>query len=201
MTDFEELIAAVERLRADLEDHKVATANMYQRGPVVDREHGKGVRVDLGAEEGKDKSSWVRMAEPSGVASDLPRKGEQVMVLAPYGDPRQGIAIPFGHSDEKKDPAADGDESVLFNRDGCKISVKGGKVTWEAKQFDLKVGKHTITLADGKYTLNIGGKNYTFDGSEHKFDGKVKNEGRNIGSDHIHSGVVTGMAKTQGPEV
>ena len=109
MTDFEELLAAFERLRADLEDHKVATANMLRVGPVLERDHEKGVRVDHGEDAGKDKSPWVRVAEPSGVASDLPRNGEQLMVIAPYGDPRQGIAIPFGHSDDKKNPAADAD--------------------------------------------------------------------------------------------
>lgn len=201
MSDAADLLDEVLRLRRDLEEHKIATRNMHRVGRVTERDHEKGVRIEHGTDDAPDKSPWIQPAERSGVERDLPRVGEQMMVLAPYGDPEQGQAIPFGHSDEKKNPAADADETVIFNRDGCTAKVKGGKLTWEAKEMSLKVGKSTVTLKEGETTITVDGKTYKLDGDGHTLTGgKLKHEGRNVGSDHVHSGVLTGGAKTRPPD-
>lgn len=201
MSDFDDLLDEVAKLRRDLDDHKVRTANMVRVGPVSERDHKKGFRVDHGAEGEDDKSPWMRLAERSGVESDLPRKGEQIAVLAPYGDPLQGIGLPFGHTKENPNPAPDADTSVIFNRDGCTASVKDGKLTWKAKEMVYEVGKAKLTLKEGSAKLEVDGKSYNLDGDGHTLTGgKVSHDKKNIGATHVHGGVMAGAAKTRDPE-
>lgn len=201
-SDFEDLLEAFLELRRDLDAHKVATAHMLRVGPVSDRDHGKGVRVNHGTEDAPDKSPWVQPAERSGVERDLPRIGEQLLVLAPYGDAEQGVTIPLGHSDAHPNPAADADESVIFNRDGCRASVKAGKLTWVAKEATIQVGKATLHMTEGATVLEVDGKSYTIDGTDHVFaGGKVKHDLHNIGATHTHGGIRSGGEHTDVPDL
>lgn len=192
--DIGELIEAVLKLRRDLDEHKIATANMHRVGPVADRDHEKGLRANHGTDEGPDKSPWVQPSERSGIERYLPRQGEQVLVIAPYGDPEQGIAIPFGHSESKPNPAADADETVLFNLGKLRMSLKDDVLT-------IAVGKSKVSIADGKITSDVDGTALEITKEKSRFTGdRVEHSDRNIGKDHKHGQVRSGSEKTGDPE-
>ncbi|WP_298959046.1 phage baseplate assembly protein V [uncultured Methylobacterium sp.] len=186
MSDLADLLAVVQaqaRQIAALEDR---VAKLIRVGPVTDSEHGKGVRVDLGGgEDGKpNKSTWLQNADATGATSVRPRVGDQVVVLSPNGDQEQGVVHPFDHSDERKNPAPDGETSVLWKRDGVTHTVRDGVCTIEAKTIVLKSGGVSYTLDE----------NHTFKG------GKVKHDDKNIGKDHVHPGIERGPSKTDPPD-
>ncbi|ACL55627.1 phage baseplate assembly protein V [Methylobacterium nodulans] len=188
MSDFSDLLDAVLELRREHEALKTRVANLIRPGKVTDRDHEKGVRIDLGGgtDEEPNKSTWVKSSDHSGVMSYLPREGEQGWLLSPNGDQEQGAFWPLTHSDQKRDPAPDADTTVLFNRDDVTISIKDGTVHIKTKK---------------KITWEVDGKSYTFDGKEHVFQGdKIKHDGKNIGKDHVHGGVQTGNLKTDVPD-
>ena len=192
--DIDDLIEAIRVLRRDHEAHVVKTQNMLRVGPVVDRDHAKGMRIEHGTDEAPDQSAWVQPSERSGVERDVGRKGEQYMVLAPYGLSEIGIAIPHGHSKANPNPAGDVDEVVLFNRDGFKIFLKDKVAT-------LVLGKTSIKMSEQGLKLEHDGKTYDLNGEGHALaGGKVSHEKRNIGAGHIHSGVLQGGGKTQPPD-
>lgn len=129
MSDLRDLLDEIANLRRDLEKVRVAQHNMLRVGPVIESDADKGVRVQFGTDEEPDKSAWTKSADRTGASSYRPKPGEQVMVLAIGGDPRQAIAIPLTHSNAKPDPKKDADETVHHARDGQRHAVKNGEVT------------------------------------------------------------------------
>ncbi|ACA18495.1 phage baseplate assembly protein V [Methylobacterium sp. 4-46] len=175
-------------LRREHEALKTRVANLIRPGKVSDSEHGKGVRVELdGGSDGQPhKSTWLQNLDATGVTSYRAKVGEQGWVLSPNGDQEQGAFVPFAHSKDRPDPAPDADTTVLFNRDDVNISIKNGTIHITAK---------------AKVTWDVNGKTYSFDGSEHVFQGaKVKHDDKNIGKDHRHGGVVAGSQTTDVPQ-
>lgn len=182
--DIRDLIEAVKSLQRDHSKLRNDYDNTFAQGRVTDREHGKGVRIALD-EKGEHKSDWARMAALSGRSQALPAKDEQVLVIQPYGDPRQGVALGLGHTNEKKDPAKDGDNTVLMDFGGVRVEGLGdGTAQITAKKIVLSVGGVSVTITgDG---VAISG-------------GKVTHDSKNIGKDHKHGGVMKGAAQTDEP--
>jgi phage baseplate assembly protein V len=188
VSDLQDIIDALQEIHRRLADHDTRITNLIRPGKVTDRDHKKGVRLDLGGgtDQEPHKSTWIKPADHSGVTSYLPREGEQGWLLSPNGDQEQGAFFPLTHSDDKPDPAPDADTTVLFNRDDVNISIKDGTVHVKTKK---------------KITWEVDGKSYTFDGKEHVFQGdKVKHDDKNIGKDHKHGGVEPGSGDTDVPE-
>jgi phage baseplate assembly protein gpV len=186
VTDFDDMLAAVMRLERQLVDVSNRVDRMFVVGPVAESEHGKGVRIRLNPDDDGEPhlSPWLQHADASGASSYRPKKDEQVLSLNPHGDLRQGIVIPVGHSDAKPNPAADGEETVHFNRDGVRFSSRDGVFTVKCK----------------KVVLEVEGASYTLDSSGHLLKGeKVKHDEKNIGKDHKHNGVETGPSQTKEP--
>ena len=189
----EQLAGALDRI-ATLETRAAAS---QLRGPVVERDHEKGVRLRLGgSDEEPFLSPWVQPPDIPGVSRYLPQVGEQYEFHAANGDPQQATISPLTHSDQKKNPAQHADEVVLFNQGKIRLSIdtKAGsmtfvndksKTTWNGFSIVEEVDGHTRTT--------------TKEGTTFK-DGKLKHDDHNIGKDHIHGGVKSGGEKTAAPE-
>lgn len=196
MGDLADLLEEHLALRREFEALRTRVANMIRPGKVTDRDHEKGVRIDLGG--GKDgqpnKSDWIKSTDVSGVTSYLPREGEQGWLIAPNGDQQQGGFVPLTHSDDKKNPAPDGDTTVHFNRDGLVSKTKNGAHSIETED--------TVTIsAKTKIILKVGDVTYTLDSSGHVFAGdQIKHDDKNIGKTHVHPGIERGGAKTDPPD-
>ncbi len=137
MSNLADLLEAHVRLVQDMEALKSRFENTFRPGKVIERDHEKGVRLDLGVgADGKPvKSDWIQPTDASGVTRYLPREGEQGWLIAPNGDQGQGMYVALTHSDAKKNPAPDGDTTVHFNRDGRDHRTRQGKVSDQADKM------------------------------------------------------------------
>lgn len=201
MNDFGQLMQWVERLERRLKDHEAATRAMFRVGPVVDRDKDKGVRIQSDEGNGADgephKEPWGQPAERSGIERFVPRKGQHAMMIAPYGDSEQGIVLPYGHNDANPNPATDVDETVIFNLGKIRLSVSA-----DGGSLIFKNDKCVTTWSGDTTTIEIDGNKTTYTKDQITFpDGsKVHHGDRNVGKDHVHSGVQSGGAKTQAPD-
>lgn len=183
----DDIAAIVSELQALRREHNKLRAQYdatFVQGPVIERDHEKGIRVGRDP-KGEFKSGWMQTADFSGRSRVLPDKGENVLLIHPHGDTRQGVVLGLGHSDAKKNPAKDADNTVLHDKDGARVEAGKDAVTITAK---------TITLKAGDVTVTITGSGVDIKG------GKVTHEGKNIGATHVHSGVQRGAFKTEVPD-
>jgi hypothetical protein len=113
------------------------------RGRVVQRDHEKGVRVNLGTDENEFLSPWIQPCDRTGASRYLPEVGEQVQIDSHGGDWAQAVVRPLTHSKARPNPAEDADETVHHDRDGERSSVKKGH---GRKQFQKKL---SLAAGDG----------------------------------------------------
>ncbi|HKY46146.1 MAG TPA: phage baseplate assembly protein V [Pyrinomonadaceae bacterium] len=195
-------------------------SNTVMIGVVAELDEANGlVRVDA---DGL-KTDWLQWsfdrAGPGVRTWSAPEVGEQVVILCPYGDPSQAIVIGCVPQDDYPAPAnlktthrteyADG-AFIEYDRDGHAYVLDvptGGAIT-------LHIGQTTLKLEDGQVTLTtpkvvVDSPDSTFTGNV-KVDGTlgvdgqtslagVTSNGKNVGSDHKHSGVQTGGGNTGNP--
>ena len=168
-------------------------------GPVAERDHKKGVRLRLGGTDDKPfLSPWIQPSDMNGTFKSryLPAKGEQMFVLSPMGDLSQGMAVPYTHSKQNPNPAADENETVFFQSPDNKVrmSFKDGKLV-------VKNDKTTTTWDKDGVTHEHDGKKLTINKDGSKFEGgKVQHDAKNIGKDHKHTGVQSGSGNTGDPD-
>lgn len=148
-----------------------------------------------------------------------PEVGEQVVMVAPYGDPAQGVVLGSIYQDDHAAPAnlktttrtefADG-AFIQYDREGHKYDINvpaGGAIT-------LTIGQTVLKLEDGQATLTT--PKCVVDAPESQFTGNVTIDGNatvngstavkaitsndvNIGSTHVHGGVQPGGGNSAVP--
>ena len=163
-------------MRLDVEMLKTAFGNALKVGPVEVVDAKKGYRLRLGGtNDAPFLSPWYPHPETGKTSIPL-RKGQIVGVVNPSGDPRQGLMFRGGYSDANPSPNDDMEANV-FEDAGVRISVANGALVVEA----------------GGVTFRFSGDGFEQTG------GKQTHDGRNVGSTHVHGGVVTGSSKTSEP--
>lgn len=163
-------------LKLDVETLKSAFGNMATVGPVEEIDAEKGYRIKLGEDEGGPYlSPWFPHPE-TGKSSVPLKKGQIVGNINPTGDPRQGFLLRGGYSDEHSSPN-DNMEHNVFEDAGVRVRV-----------------------ADGELLITISGVTFSFsaDGFYQK-GGRQDHDGKNVGKNHTHSGVVPGSGNTSTP--
>lgn len=163
-------------LRLDVEAMKTAFGNMATVGPVEEIDAEKGYRLKLGEDEdGVYLSPWFPHPETGKTSVPL-KKGQIVGNLNPTGDPRQGFLLRGGYSDDHASPN-DNMEANVFEDAGVRVEIKESQLI--------------ITIGGVTHTISSGGLTTT--------GGRIEHEGRNIGEDHTHGGIVPGGANTAIP--
>lgn len=154
------------------------------------------MRLNFGADiDGKTfLSPWVPYAQIAGALKvhTPPSKGQQFTALSPNGDWQQAVAIPMTWSNQNISPSTKGDENVLTY----------GNVTATLKDdlCEVVVGAATFELTSAAVTIKVGGVNLEIsDAGVAITGGKVTHDGKNIGTTHIHGGVVPGGGLTDVP--
>lgn len=146
---------------------------MMRHGTVAQVDAGKGL-VRIKAGEGPDGDflgPWVPYAQTAGglKVHTPPTVGQQMTMMAPGGDWRQGVAIPFTWSDNEAAPSGAADENVLTYGDAT-IRLKGGSL-------EVVFGSVTFKVSNGG--VDITG-------------GHVRHNGKSIGAGHVHGQVMPG---------
>jgi phage baseplate assembly protein gpV len=154
------------------------------------------VRMKFGTDvDGKPfLSPWVPYAQIAGALKvhTPPSKGQQFTMLSPTGDWQQAVALPMTWSDHNKSPSSNGDENVLtygnvkatIKDDLTQVDVGGTVLEVTSDHVKITVGGVTVEITDGGVAIT---------------GGTVTHDGKNIGSTHIHGGVVPGGGLTDVP--
>lgn len=160
----------------DLAMLKSAFGNSIKVGPVAIVDAQKGYRMRLGGSDAEPfLSPWYPHPETGKTSVPL-EVGQIVGMINPSGDPRKGILIRGGYSDQHASPNSDMEANV-FRAAGVTLTIKGGSLVAEA-------GGVKVTISgDG---LNVEG-------------GGVHNNGKNIGATHTHGGIFPGGSDTDVP--
>ena len=151
-----------------------------------------------GTDDAPFLSPWIQPPDWAGVSRYLPDIGEQVMINSHGGDLTIATLQALTHSDAKPNPAANADETVLFNKGKIRIAfdTAAGTITF--------VNDKTKTVWEGaKISHTVDGNTTTFEKDTITFpDGtkRVQHGTRNIGKDHVHGGVMAGSANTGDPD-
>ncbi len=188
-------------------------ANLIRVGKVVELdESGPLVRVQIG----ELKSNWLQCgATRAGETRQtwMPSVGEQVVVLAPFGDTAQGI-VAFSLNQDAHGPVSssrhihaaeypDGTRLEYNSQNNTYTMTVAGdsKVIVNCKEATVnaqtKVTLNTPdTFCTGKLTVDgqITGKN-----GASLTGGTVTHNGKNIGATHTHGGIQSGPTNTLPP--
>jgi phage baseplate assembly protein gpV len=175
-------------LRAEIAELRRRVAGMMVHGTVHEVDAAAGtVRLRLG--DGPDGEPFLGPAIPyaqfAGAlkAHTPPSVGQQMTMLSPGGDFRQAVAAPMTWSDENASPSDRGDANA---------------VTFGSVRIDLEGGALRITV--GGTSVVISGGGVSIDGDAIALAGAaLTHNGKNVGDDHVHEGVVPGPAETGPP--
>ena len=150
-----------------------------------------------------------------------PSVGQQMTMFSPSGDLRQAVAMPMTWSDANPTPAAEGDGNVL-TFGGFRIDLKDGELIIHGPKVKFIAGSSIIEAEDGALTLTNGSEialnagvirlngavvgggsgnaGATFNGDFHAANGEFTHNGKNVGSDHKHTGVQGGASVSGEPQ-
>lgn len=170
-----DLVREVEELRRRME-------NIMRPAKVAEVRHSDG-RVKIRA--GDWTSDWLPWTELSGgiKTRNMPTAGQEVVGFFPSGELAAGFVMPGHFTSQNQPPVAAGGESV-FTRGSVTQTITDSRMTIEAPEIVLKAGGTTITISGDGYTQTGGHK---------------KHDGKNVGKDHVHGGIVPGGADTDVP--
>lgn len=180
-------------LKAELERMRSSMANMVRVGPVHAVDAKRGYRLKLGQDADGQPFLSPWLPHPETGKTSVPLKvGQIVGVVSANGDLRQGAMFRGGYSDANASPNDDMAANV-FEDAGVRVEVKAGQLI--------------VTIDDAVLTLSGQGIREVVGGVEHLISsdglrttgGAITHDGRNIGSDHVHKGVVKGGALTEEP--
>ena len=155
--------------------------------------------------------------------------GEQVVLFAPYGDLGQAVIGPSIFQDDHAAPAASADQETTVYPDGTTvdynsasntltITVAGsGNVIINCKQANVNTETATVTASNSitldtpdtfctgnltvakSFQMGSEGGTATMTGNVAIEGGSLTHNGKNVGSDHSHSGVQSGGSNTGAP--
>ena len=177
--------------------------NLARLGTVVEVRHTKPARcrVKLG-DNTTDWLPWIagRAAGKQGSKWWPPVKGEQCMVLSPGGDLSQGVALLGAYSDSMDAPSdGEGVDRTQWSEKDFAEYRDGRQTIHMEKGITLEVGTDcSITMEPGSIALRVGGAVLTITDGEISSTVDIIAKGISAVS-HVHGGVRTGTADTQGP--
>jgi len=171
-------------------------ANGVRLGTILAVDHAAArVRV----KSGEIETAWLPWstgrASPAKRRWDPPAVGEQVVVLSPGGDLRQGLVLPGVFSTASGAPSASADKDAIAYGDGTTVEYDRSSRT-----LLVNFGGTSINATPAAITLTVGGVSLAVSAAGVAITGgMVTHNGTNIGDTHTHSGIVPGPANTGAP--
>ena len=135
-----------------------------------------------GHETGWFPHSTTHIGNNFGVVAG-PSIGDQIMIGFLDGDPEQPVNLGRSHSDKERPPVA-----------------QSGEVVVQTKQTIIKMDKDGNLAISAPTGISMTVPNMTIAGNLAITGGSLTHNGKDVGSDHVHSGIQVGPANT-GPPV
>ena len=144
-----ELQRELANLRAEVARNRTQLDQMFRRGRVTDVDTKKQLyRQEIGLDENGDpvKSHWISYSQHAGAlkAHIAPSIGQQMMMIAPNGDPTQGFGLPLTWSDKNTSPGSSSDPVITFG--GIKITATDSALTIAFGDAAMIFSKSNIKL-------------------------------------------------------
>jgi phage baseplate assembly protein V len=200
-------------------------ANMIRIGVVAELDDAKArVKVRTGGLV-TDWLPWLTHRAGATRTWSAPRPGEQVLVISPYGDPAQAVALPAIYQNAHPAPSTTQDEERVVFPDGSVVTYDSASNTLQidvagAAKVIVNCKEATVNAAT-KVTLNtpetyctgnltvqkalnvqgngVGGAVATITGNMAITGSSLTHNGKDIGSTHTHGGVQPGGGSTSVP--
>ncbi|MBF6992726.1 phage baseplate assembly protein V [Cupriavidus sp. IK-TO18] len=171
-----------------LQEHERRLAGSNWTGKVKEVDPAKKlVRIVLGKDDDGHEvlSPWMPYAQTAGALKvhNPPSVGQVMTISSEAGDLEQGRAHPFHWSDDNPSPSDSGDEHVM--------TFGSVTVTLTAGGLKLEVGGTVLEVGAGK----IGMLADLIDTR----GGALQHNDKNVGSTHVHGGVIKGGQHTEEP--
>lgn len=195
------MTARVEALRQmESADQARRMAAMIREGVVSDRRQDGMVRVDMG----DLTTDWLPQAGAR-VGDDVvwwPLDiGEQVIVLSPSGDSRNGLVIGGSFSDKKAAPSENLDRMVVRFRDGTEVFYdRAESILSITAVGETRVLASSDVSVESETLINMKAPKIKIQGDVDFLDGYLKHNGVNVGSTHKHGSVQPGPGVTNVPQ-
>lgn len=185
--DFDFVADVIRQIKADQADLSRRLAALIMVGTVskVDGDKEQLTLLDKDPSTGEPFTSpMVRRADPAGAKGQGRKErsrsveGEARLLINPGGEMgKHSRTLPYGPTDESSEPQGDDGFARVFTEGSASIAIKDGEIR-------LKVGDTTVSIT-------AAGVDQT--------GGYQKHDGKNVGKDHVHSGVLPGGANTGAP--
>ncbi|MCO5730083.1 hypothetical protein [Rhizobium sp. SSA_523] len=172
---FQRLIDRIATLESTIQRLQIRQNNMFREGVVtsVDEETGTAIVNAHGVES--KPSPWLTQAGEINEWVPL-SVGQRVVLVSPGGDMGRSFIMPGGYTDAVKAP------------DNTKAQKR------------VKIGGAIITHSAEGLIIEVGGVSYKFTGSGfEQSGGSQTHDGKNVGSTHVHGGVLPGGFDTKDP--
>ena len=159
-----DLVQIILALREEVRSLRRSVQGMQRFGTVhaVDGE-ARRVQLRLAGEDGSEFLSPKRpWADFAGAEKSWrpPSEGQQMLMLSPFGDMRQGVAVPLTFSNANPAPSSALDARILSSFGGGLIGFTGGGD--EAQVF---AGRVDLGASGGKRVARVGDKVHVQSGS------------------------------------
>jgi len=138
----------------------------FRHGKVTDVDTKKQLaRIEIGERDGKPlKSAWVPYAQLAGEfkAHRPPTVGQQMTMMAPNGEIRQAVLLPFTWSNQNPSPSEKPDEHVttygklkiVEKKDSFTVSLDDKvSLVLTSSTATLKVGSSEVEVKDGHVNI------------------------------------------------
>lgn len=179
----------IAELAAKVADLERRFAGSMRHGTVASVDPAKQtVRLKLGKDaDGNDfLSPNIPYGQTAGAMKfhNPPSVGQQMTMMSPGGDFMQAVAVPMHWSDANVSPSQAGDEHVM--------TFGSVTATLKGNSLSIKVGGTELLIEGAKITLKS---------DEVQAVGDVlKHNAKNVGDDHLHTGVTPGGGLTGVPQ-
>jgi len=185
---------AVARLERRISELEARLENSVRKGKIAEVDHEKGLaRIEVGVDsDGKPQlGPWLRTSQIAGALKiHTPATvGQTFMQVAPGGDFEQGLLIPLGWSDGNPSPGKTADPVMTI-----------GALTATTDGDTLKISVPKIVLECGGSTFTLSGEGLDLEAILKVVGALMTHNDQNVGSDHVHGGVVRGGVLTFGPQ-
>lgn len=150
------LVRLVLSLQAEVAALRRSIQGAQRVGTVHDVDTDKRrVQIKLADNDGSPfLAPWRPWAETAGAEMSWrpPSKGQQMMLLSPFGDMRQGVAIPLTYSNANPAPSNDPDQRILsqFGSSLLAFNEGGGSASLFSDRVDLggEDGRRVARIGD-----------------------------------------------------
>jgi phage baseplate assembly protein V len=196
--------------QADITELRNRMDQVVQYGTVEEVDHEKSLaRIRFSPTRVSNWIPWATGNADSGKNNSNPlQEKAQVAVFAPSGDAARGFIMPGVYRESTSRFDSSGDVYGDKYEDGTMITFNKATKVYEiaipSGTANIKVGGVTITVVDNKVTITsadveING-NVKINGNFETGGAVFTNNGKDVGSNHAHSGILPGPAPT-GPPV